>query len=335
MFANSTYYYKDINKVFSFIQAPIAVIGIVGNILAICVFERKELKKYSYSFYWKSLAFFKSLILLHVFRNCAKHILNYDIDLISSFFCRFNEYQPYVGGMVVLCLETLITLDRYVKIIYGKRTNTCVFKNRSFGYVSVLVIIVYSMLFNIQLPLNYRLEQINGSWTCHIPSEALKSNSTFILINVVVLQLFTNTILDVSIICHIFSIRSNIRRVNNRFSLIDRQFAISAISINISSLVLKMPFILGNFIGVHMNLGAEKLEMIHRTCLTSSMINKSDLFFISMLVNSVFRQEFFSMIRCEPKNKASNRISLRPIEISSSSPITSQPETKDNLLQVT
>lgn len=98
---------------------------------------------------------------------------------------------------------------------------------------------------------------------------------------------------------------------------------------------MKIPFILGNFICVHLNLGAEKLEMIHWTFLTSSMINKSDLFFISMLVNSMFRQEFLSMIRCEPKNKASNQISLRPIEISSSSPITSQPETKDKLLQVT
>lgn len=327
MFVNSTNYYKDIKTVFLFIQAPIAIIGIVCNILAICVFERKELKKYSYSFYWKSLACFKSLILLHVFRHWAKHILNYDIDLISTFFCRFNEYQPYVGGLVVLCLETLIALDRYVKIIYGKRTNTCVFKKRSFCYASILVIVVYSMLFNI-----YRLEQVNGSWICYAPKEKLKSNSTFHLINVVVLQLFTNTILDVSIIYHIISIRGNVRRVNNRFSSIDRQFAISAITINISSLVLKLPFILGNFLGIHLNLGAEKLKMINMICLTSSMVNKSDLFFISMLVNSVFRQEFFSMIQCEP---ASNRITLRPIDVSPPSPLAPQSETKDKLLQVT
>ena len=333
MFVNSTNYYKDTKTVFLFIQAPIAIIGIVCNILAICVFERKELKKYSYSFYWKILAFFKSLILLHVFRNLSKHFLNYDIDLISTLSCHFHEYLGFVCGMVVLCLETLITLDRYVKIIYGKRTNTCVFKKRSFGYVSVIVIIVYSMLFNIQLPLNYRLEKENGSWICHVPRETLKSNSTFHLINVVVLQLFTNTILDVSIIYHIISIRGNVRRgVNNRFSSIDRQFAISAITINISSLVLKLPFILGNFFGFHLNLGAEKLEIIYTISLTSSMVNKSDLFFISMLVNSLFRQEFLSMIQCEP---ASNRITLRAIDVSPPSPLTHQSETKDKLLQVT
>ena len=53
------------------IQTIIALIGFICNILAICVFERKELKKRSYSIYWKLKALFENIILLNVFQNSA------------------------------------------------------------------------------------------------------------------------------------------------------------------------------------------------------------------------------------------------------------------------
>ena len=102
-------------------QASIGLIGIISNILAICVFERKELKKRSYSIYWKLKALFENIILLHAFRNWVKIFLNIDFTIISSIFCRLNEYISYVAIGVSLWLEFIITLDRFFTIVYPTR----------------------------------------------------------------------------------------------------------------------------------------------------------------------------------------------------------------------
>ena len=285
--------YKIVNTVFKFIQAPIGLIGIVCNILAILVFQRKQLKKYSYSFYWKCLACLEILILLHTFRHWTRHFLNFDIDLISPFFCRFNEYQPFVAGTAAICVESLITLDRFFTIIHGKRFK--IVKQRSFRFVSISVIIIYSLLLNIGLPINYRLDQISGIWICHVPVETFKQISTFLLINVLVFNLFINSFLDLSIIYHIVSTRKNIKLLN-RSTIIERQFAISAITINITSLLIKLPFFIGNFLSIYFKLDPERIELVFTISMTILLLDKIDMFIINMTVNSLFRIEFLSMM---------------------------------------
>lgn len=78
--------YEKRHSVFLSIQAFICILGIVCNILAIFVFERKQLKKHSYSFYWRLKAYFDSWLLLCIFLHWVKHFLNIDIDhcIISS-----------------------------------------------------------------------------------------------------------------------------------------------------------------------------------------------------------------------------------------------------------
>jgi hypothetical protein len=118
--SNFNYYERD-NSITNNIQALIGLIGIVLNITAIFVFERKQLNKCSYSIYWKAIAFVDSFLLLHTFRHWARHFLNFDIDLLSSFFCRFDEYQPYVAAIIGSWLETIVTLDRYFTIVHPNR----------------------------------------------------------------------------------------------------------------------------------------------------------------------------------------------------------------------
>ena len=311
--------YKSVNTAFKFMQAPFGLIGIISNILAILVFQRKQLKKYSYSFYWKCLAIFENLLLLHTFRHWFRHFLNFDIDLISPFFCRFNEYQPFVAGTAAICVESLITLDRFFTIIHGKRFK--IVKQRSFRFISISVIIIYSLLLNIGLPLNYRLDEVsgsNGTFICHVSVETFKQISTFLLINVLVFNLFINSFLDLSIIYHIITTRKNIRSIN-RFSFIDRQFAISAITINVTSLLIKLPFFFGNFLATYLNLTPEQIELIFTVCLTISLIDKVDIFLINMIVNSTFRQEFLSMFAFRNShnspmklNSVSNQFPRRP-----------------------
>lgn len=316
---NSTEY-EHLKTASIFILAPIVLIGIVCNTLAIFVFRRKNLKKYSYSFYWKHLAWFENLLLVYIFRHWLRRFPKIDPDVISPFFCHINEYISYTSGTVAICLESFITLDRFFTIIYGKKLN--LFKQTSFRIISLFLIVVYCLLLNINIPLNYQLTaDSNGTWVCQAHPQDLKLHSIFHVINVLVFNLLINTSIDLRMIYHIIKTRRNLRLLN-RSSLIDRQFAISAISINLTSLILKLPFFIGNFLGLYFGLDAAIFEIMYMLFIDIALLDKIDMLFINLLVNSAFRQEFFSMIglKCKSsgKNSGSNLISRRALEIVSS-----------------
>ena len=292
--------YEKVLSVFQNIQALIGIIGITCNCLAICVFKRKRLKTKTYSSYWIVIALFETLILLHTFRHWAKYILKVDIDLISPFFCRFNEYQPYVFGTVCILLKCIITLDRFFVIVYPNRF--AILRKRSFQAALISLIIAFSLLVNISLPLNYRLIVRNETLTCHIPIDAFKLHSTLVLSIVLCVNVIINPILDFKIIYHIVTSRLNARR-RNKVTVVDRQFAISAITINILSLIIRLPFLIGNLFSARFHNEPDKMELIFTVCLTISLVQIIDIFLVNLIVNSLFRQEFMSMIRF---NKFSN-----------------------------
>ena len=271
------------------IQALNGLIGIVLNITAICVLERKRLKKCSYSIYWKAIAFVDSFLLLHTFRHWSRHFINFDIDLISPLFCRFNEYQPYVCGMISMWLETVITIDRYFTIVHPNRFASI--KKRPFQIAAISLIVVYSLLVCISYPLNYRLYQVDsGAWKCNAPLGSLKLQPIVDLLNLLFIYLIINPILGLTIVCHIVSTRLTVRNVC--LKSVDRKFAFSAILLNVNSFVFKLLFIIGTLLPVYRNIDTLMVSVL----LSLSLIEKADVFIVNVLVNSTFREEFLSMI---------------------------------------
>ena len=280
------------------IQAIIALIGFLCNILAICVFERKELKKRSYSIYWKLKALFENIILLHVFRNWVKIFLNINFETISSIFCRLNRYISYVSIGVSLWLEFIITLDRFFTIVYPLRFKFI--KKWPFRIGSILVLLIYNALIYINLPLNYRLDKVvdkNGACTrkCHVPISTLETFFILGILNSFMVNIVLNPILDVVIISRIKSTRRNARQLN-RWTINDRKFAVSAIGLNLSTIILKFPFIVFNAVMNMFDLKNEQTEIAYTTTLMFAIIDKADVFVLNMMVNSIFRREFLSMV---------------------------------------
>ena len=154
--------------------------------------------------------------------------------------------------------------------------------------------------------MNYQLVKIDGTnrtFVCHKPADVIKTQSTIHIIYFFILNLVINTIIDANVIYHIVITRGAVRRLN-RFTVIDRQFAITAIAINLSSLIFRIPLIVGNFLSAHFS--PEKKEMIFTICLTITLLDKTDMFLINVFVNSLFRREFLSIIRFNKTNSTSN-----------------------------
>lgn len=292
--------YEKINFICQYVQSIIGLVGIVGNILAICVLQRKSLKKYSYSFYWRILACSDIIVLIHTFRHWLKFILDFDIDLLSPVLCRFNEYQPYVAGYISLWLLTVISIDRLVTIVYPNRFGFI--KRRPFQIAVIAIILVYSLFINILLPLNSRLVKVEfGNYTtksvCHQPIEVLKLNSLIFLVNIIIVNIFINIIIDIRIICFLFMSRKSHIQRRSRSYIKDQKFTYNVIVLNINSVILKLLVVLAVCLPAYLNLDSEKSQLVFTIFISISIIDHSDLFFINILVNSIFYKEFINMIR--------------------------------------
>ena len=292
------------------VQVLISLIGIVSNTLSVFVFERKKLKKHSYSIYWKIKACSDIIVLIHSFRHWSRHFLNADIDLISEFFCRFNEYQPFVASSISSCLETLITLDRLFTVVFANRFK--IIKKRPFQITIISLAVAFSLLTYISLPLRNHLVEVSGTLMCEIPRETKTFIWVYSLANVIIINVMIIPILDLTIISHIISSRRTVRRLK-RTAKTDRKFAINAISLNLTGLLLKLPLLIGSLLSIYFNLGHKQTEMVFSICLSVILLEKIDMFFVNVIVNSIFRREFLSMIgiRRSKVNK-SNEIFARP-----------------------
>lgn len=299
---NNLNVYERINYIWVNIQACLGILGITINMFAIFVFSRKKLKTYSYSVYWRVMAISDSIILLHTVRNWANFVFDFNLETQSPLMCKLSEYQPITAGIISTWLHFLISLDRLVIVVYPHRSN--LFKKRSFQIVLILVVVVYSLLVNIELPLNYRLEMVNDSLVCYLPIEVKTRNDFSIMINFLSNVIFTNVML-VKLICFIRRSRKKARKgrfdtrrySSSRLMSRDRTFAKRAIMFNLLSYLFKMPYIIGLSLIKGLDLNREQSQMVITITIAVGIIDCCDLFMFNMVVNSTFYKEFFRMMR--------------------------------------
>ena len=305
---SSLNYYTKKNAYLKDIHSIIGLIGIIFNILSICVFSRNQLIKHSYSIYWKTKACFDIVILLYSLHPWVEYFIGFDLKLITPFFCRFIEYHIYVAAGISLWLECLIALDRVFNIVYSNRFKFT--KQKPFQIVIFIFIVVYNVLLHIQIPLNFELILLNRTWICYISIEILKINWIIGIYHVLAVNLLVIPLLDLRIMWHIVRTRGHVRRQANT-AMIDRKFAIRAFWINTTNMILRLPFLIAvlllMFIDSFRN--NRKIDTFYSISLCFALLDHINIFFVNISVNSLFRREFVSMIRLKPAKR--NNLSFR------------------------
>lgn len=298
-------HYQKLNHIFQYFLALVGFTGILGNLLTFCVFRRQRLRKFSYSFYSRVMVCSDVIVLLHTFRHWAATIFNANIDLVASFLCTIDEYQPYVATFTSLWLLTLISIDRLVTIAFPTRFKFL--KARWFQVTLVLVVIAYSFLVNILLPLNYRLDvanQTNSSSSsaqaaarCSISPEVASRQSWIYLVNILFLTLIANNIISLWMVFFIFLSRKKLTSLSSRrqSTVRDKKFALSSIGLNMCSLVCKLPFSIGLLVASYVNLDPDLNDLIFTINIVVLDAENGAAFIVNILVNSIFYNEFLNM----------------------------------------
>lgn len=299
--------YGRVSYIFQHFQTLIGLIGIIGNILVLLVLSRKRLRKYSYSFYLKMLALSDIVLLGHSFRHWAQNILDADIDKVDEFFCRIGEFQPYSASLASLWLLCLISFDRLITIVYPQQFKFL--KRRSVQIALVLLVFIYSMLANILLAIYYRLVDLTPDSTnssentrikiCMAPENVLNIQLWIYFVNAVVVTIILNNVLNLIIIRYVFASRRNLKSLSSR----DRKFAVTSIGLNVCCLICKLPLMLGKLVLSYQGVTLEQFQMWFTIFVAIATIDNADAFFVNMIVNSSFYDEFMRMVKLKKEKK--------------------------------
>lgn len=257
-------FYQQLNYIFENVETAFGFLGLVSQLLIICVFLRKHLRSYSYAFYSIVMTFCDVILCLQTFKHWTAFMFDADIYLVTQFFCTIGEYLPYIAASSSLWILLLITLDRLVTIVYSNRFQ--LLKKRWFQAVLVMIVIVCNLLIYIQFPLNYKLIIINGTnqTSCSIPYNAFNIQTWIFLVNVLLILGVLINILNFKMIRYLVKTRNglNLNNSNRRSVIRDRKFAFSAIGLNFANFVSKVPYGIAILASYYLSLSLEKLFII-------------------------------------------------------------------------
>lgn len=295
--------YKNIVYIFQHIQLVVAIIGIVSNVLAICVFASRRLTQASYSVYFRLVALIDCFILAHAFRLWLKFVNEFDLDVLGSFWCKTNNYLPYAFGQTSLWLMTVILLDRLLIVIFRNNNRLFFLKQRWFQISVFLFVLVYSLLVHSIMPINYQLLHVtiahkvnsNDSFnstvhrlTCYFPEDVSQLNSCIFFFNFFLILLIT-TVCYVKLLSFIYNRkRLLVNRQTRRVWLL--RSAISSVVYTHAMLMFKLPLIMGVFLTS--SFSRDVLDMIFTIFVTISMLGHCSSFYINIFFNSAFYEEF-------------------------------------------
>lgn len=295
---NTISLFLKVNYVLSCVQFCLSMIGIISNILVICVFARQNMRKYAYSLYCQMKASGDIIIMLYIFRGWAQFIMDSDLDLVAPILCQFNRFNTHLASMFSLSILVFISLDRFISVMYPNRFG--VIKKRWFQVIMMFLAFFYSVGLNIILPLNtsYVSSQVGNQTiaSCVVSSAILTTHSWIRNCNILVIILIINNAINIRLIAYIISSRRKVaNNTQNRSSKKDRKMIISAISLGFTALVCKLPLGTIAIISNYLKLPSDQASMMNSVAVTLLTFEYSAMFVVNMSVNSLFYSEFLSM----------------------------------------
>lgn len=309
--------YQKTLLIFGYVELVIGIVGLLGNIFIIIVFSSKSLRNYSYSFYCRMMAISDICLMIFPIIDWVGYNLGANLITVSRIFCKIVEFIPaYFGGFSINML-TMIAIDRMVTIVYPNRF--MVMKKRWFQCLMIAIVIIIVLSTSIITALNYdliELNQPNSSQSirlCVISSPELNAIEIWIvLVYFMTLNIVINNILNIKTILYILTSRRRVNEnVTNRhrsLSSRDRKFFICSICLNVASLVFKLPFFISILIVNYSNLSVEKISLIMKITGTLTYIDDGFSFFVNLLVNTLFYNEFLKLFGFRKSQSNDNRI---------------------------
>ena len=290
----------------------ILIFGLLGNILGLVVFTRKNLSKFPTKNIYCSLAIFDTIYLVYRIIGEVTTDNGISIYLISNMWCKIFRYFRYSLGPISAWLLVYISIDKFISIQFPnfklikiiKFQNSVIFLIVLFNLVYYSPFFVYSTLFRVYkietniLNASLSFNSTNEEYNCYfIDLNQKKVLYMMDLVNSTLLPFGLMIIFSILLIYTIFKSRLRILRLD---SAVDRKrlrkdikFAFTSILLNVAFVILNLPVCIANLLT---DVSAFSYKALLYLFFFSFCVN----YYVLFTFNSIFRKEFSIMLKATP-----------------------------------
>lgn len=300
-----------IGTILQYINLTLSTIGIPFNFFAFAVFHfSPKFQKHKFTIFFKALVIFDIFTLLHSYRYFMAFNSNINIESGSPILCKLLEYSNYVFDSTSTWIFGVILVERLVTISYPSHRHW--FTSKSNQILIISSIILFSLFYYITIPL-FRVLIRNNFDNSTICNYSDRTHALVVYLtdfsNIVISSLiFNNMVTIATIVCVYRSRRRAISSQTKQRKIIirDRKFAITSIVMDFVLFLCEMPvmslLVVSNYVG-------DESGMLFSIGYFFFALKCSSCFWINLVANSIFRNEFFRIFKIDFKN-------LNPKEIS-------------------
>ena len=288
-------------------------IGFVFNSISLIIFNRGPFKKLGIGFLFTILTFLEigSIIDGWVIYLLPPS-LNFTIEGLSDFTCRFLTYLRRVILHCTSWSHVIITLDRYLTVKFSQKFIN--YKTKKNMVITHLVVFTIIALIDIE-NLFYEMKITNS-----ISNSTKNSNSTIVkitstctanyaisfssnLVSVLLRNFLPFLIMIILNIAMCLMIFESKKKIKNRSQKKEMNFTISVMALNFIFFVFYTPLSISYImVGYYQysvvvpNWFLSEINFINNITIVLSFIYNSIPFFINFMFNKIFRAEFFKLL---------------------------------------
>jgi hypothetical protein len=305
----------DLIKSINYSCQVVVIFGVLGNVLAFVVCSRSKLAKTIFSTYYRFLVSIDTFTLIfHDLRELIQNETGLYVSTVSDDLCRLVKITEYIIPATSGWILVAISLDRLISIKFPTRFGFR--KKRSFqmGLCFILTakdFLLYSQAFFSGV-ITYTFDNSTRNQTekfCQPKSVDFRVLSWIDLFNMSIIPFLLMLACSALMIAYLIETRRNISTSNvtnpSERKKRDRKFALNAIGINLificTNLPLAVMFLFSNYFEFELELSKAYL---YRVLLLLAYVNFSSTFYVNVAVNSIFREEFLSLVFCRPSKNS-------------------------------
>jgi hypothetical protein len=237
--------------------------------------------------------------------------LNIDITLFSSLFCKAYFYINFAFASISPFFNVYISIERYISIAYSAKKDFLRKKKIQLSFIIVLVL--FNLILYVPIGINFELFIIENYTVCSFVDFFWQETYGYIdLSNRVILPFVLMIIFSFLIIHTIFTSRSRMRSNtnDNRTFRKDVKFSLTSVTLNVSYIIFSLP------VSILLLQPNYRLNPFVIFFIIIHYIAYSANFYLLILVNSLFREGFYSIFICSRNRRNTNiAVAVENIEL--------------------
>ena len=280
---------------FQCLYMMVHLLGLVGNILAYVIYSKPKFRRTIFWVYFRFLVVVNSCQMLEGIYSIFIDHFDLKVEQESYFLCLAHLYLSWSWSPLSGFILAIVSVDRYVTICYPTRF---MWRNKVRGQLAAIAMSVifnmtiYSPIMFDLLPASANSSEISSTTTTANGSnftECQEPNELILLIDLFCFSIIPFTFMIVFTTLTIHAIFVSKRKVKANDVSKEVRFALVSIGLNISYFVLTFPNALDYIIT------SMREDMFFYISDVMTYINYAQHFYVSLAVNSVFRQEFHAL----------------------------------------